>query len=92
MLAILIATHGIPERKVPSDAPKEQLSRIAPDISSNAGEELVVQDQECEDQGTVANRRTESLAEHISESYTAGEDAHETAQSGGSPWQSSDFC
>lgn len=80
---ILIAVHQPREPKVPSDVPKEQLGRIAPDLSSAAGREPDVRDQqESKAQGTAGNQ--EKPAEYVSEGDPVCEGAHEPVQSGGS--------
>lgn len=84
MPTILIAVHEPHEPETPSDAPKEQLGRVAPDLSS-AEKGPGIWDQEgCNTQGTTGNQPPEKPAEYMSENDPACEDAHETLQSGGS--------
>ncbi|KAF9643223.1 hypothetical protein BDM02DRAFT_3192003 [Thelephora ganbajun] len=72
------------EPEVPPNAPNEQLSHDAPDLSSAGRQSEVRNRVECEDRATVTERPPEAPPEHISEGDHTGKYAHDTVQSGGS--------
>ncbi|KAF9646214.1 hypothetical protein BDM02DRAFT_276880 [Thelephora ganbajun] len=74
---------GVHEREVPSDAPNEQLSHDAPDLSAERQSE-VQNRMECEDRETVTEQPQEAPPERISEDDHISRDAHDAVQSGGS--------
>ena len=77
MLTISIAVHGLRERRALSDAPKEQIGCIAPDLSTARKEPGVLDPGELEVQGMAQ-------PEVMQEGDLVGEDAQRTAQSSGS--------
>ncbi|KAF9644493.1 hypothetical protein BDM02DRAFT_943873 [Thelephora ganbajun] len=72
------------EREVPPNAPNEQPSHNAPDLSSAERQPEVQNRVECGDRGMVAERPPEAPPERTSEDDHIGKDAHDSAQSGGS--------
>jgi hypothetical protein len=80
MPTILMALR---ERKVPSNAPNEQLGHDAPDIYSAERESEVRNQCECEDQGTVAERLPEAPPEHTFDDDDVSEGSYYTARSEG---------
>lgn len=74
MFMTLIAVH---EHEAPSDALKGRLGHIPPDLSSTAGGETSVRDQEgCKDQGMIVKRPPEALAEPASENDCVGQEVY----------------
>ena len=82
MTIILIAVRVQRERKVISEAPKEQLDDIVPDLSAAEGEPGVQDQEELKGQRTVTEAQPGVLVENPSEVDHVGQDRHDTAQPG----------